>query len=339
MVFKRVVQFCVVILVLGAIVAALGFWFAQQKLQQPLFLQHPILFEVKRGMHARTVLERLRDEGAQINVSHAYIASRLLDDTGRLQAGVYQLSDQDSLTTLWQKLRQGDQHLFRVALIEGRTLYEWLQALNAADHIAKPLVFKTKHDAAQQVAKLLNIDRASAEGLLFPDTYSYLAGSSALEILRQAHERMKAELAQVWQQRAENLPYNNAYELLIMASIIEKETGLNGERKRVSSVFINRMNAGMRLQSDPTTIYGIEAFDGNLTRAHLREETAYNTYRISGLPPSPIAMPSRASLEAAAHPEHTDYFYFVADGSGGHVFSKTLSEHNKAVNRYQRNLR
>src|SRR5690606_8444716 len=129
------------------------------------------------------------------------------------------------------------------------------------------------------------------EGWLFPDTYSYLAGSSALDILRQAHERMKAELAQVWQQRAENLPYNNAYELLIMASIIEKETGLNGERKRVSSVFINRMNAGMRLQSDPTTIYGIEAFDGNLTRAHLREETAYNTYRISGLPPSPIAMP------------------------------------------------
>lgn len=339
MVFKRVVQFVIVFLVIASLAFGAGFWYAQQRMQQSLQLTQPLLFEVKRGMHARTVLQQLRQHGADIHVTEAYIVSRLIDDPSRLQAGVYQLSTDDTLQSLWRKLRLGEQHLFQVALIEGRTLHEWLQVLANAEHIEKPLQFAHKHEAAERVATLLGIASGSAEGWFFPDTYSYRAGTSVLDILRQAHSRMEAELANTWQQRADNLPYKNAYELLIMASIIEKETGLKGERKRVSSVFINRINKGMRLQSDPTTIYGIEPFDGNITRAHLREETAYNTYRIAGLPPSPIAMPSKASLEAAAHPEHTDYFYFVADGSGGHVFSKTLAEHNKAVNRYQRNQR
>lgn len=339
MVFKRVVQFFIVFLVITSVALGAGFWYAQQRLQQSLQLAQPLLFEVKRGMHARTVLQQLQRQGADIHVSEAYIISRLLDNPSRLQAGVYQLSTNDSLHSLWRKLRQGEQHLFRVTLIEGRTVHEWLQTLAEAERIAQPMRYDNKHEAAEQIAKLLVLDSHTAEGWLFPDTYSYLADTTLLEILREAHQRMQAELAEVWQNRAADLPYKNAYELLIMASIIEKETGLKGERKRVSSVFINRLNAGMRLQSDPTTIYGIEPFDGNITRAHLREETAYNTYRISGLPPSPIAMPSRASLEAAAHPEQTDYFYFVADGSGGHVFSKTLAEHNNAVNRYQRNQR
>lgn len=339
MVFKRVVQFFIVFLVITSVALGAGFWYAQQRLQQSLQLAQPLLFEVKRGMHARTVLQQLQQQGADIHVSEAYIVSRLLDDPSRLQAGVYQLSTTDSLQSLWRKLRLGEQHLFQVALIEGRTLHEWLQVLSKAEHIEEPLQFTHKHEAAERVAELLGMDSTSAEGWLFPDTYSYRAGTSVLDILREAHLRMQAELSETWQTRANDLPYENAYELLIMASIIEKETGLKGERKRVSSVFINRINKGMRLQSDPTTIYGIEPFDGNITRAHLREETAYNTYRISGLPPSPIAMPSKASLEAAANPEHSDYFYFVADGSGGHVFSKTLAEHNKAVNRYQRNQR
>lgn len=339
MVFKRVIQIFSAIIILPCLVVAAGFWFAQQQLQQPLSLKQPILFEVKRGMHARTVLEELHAAGAELNVSQAYIISRIMDDPSRLQAGVYQLTQTDSLQVLWRKLRQGDQYLFRVALIEGRTVHEWLQVLATAEQVTRPLQFANKHDAAQQVAQLLEFDVASAEGWFFPDTYSYLAGTSVLDILRQAHQRMVDELARTWQQRADNLPYKNAYELLVMASIIEKETGLKGERKRVSSVFINRLNSGMRLQSDPTTIYGVEPFDGNLTRVHLREETAFNTYRIGGLPPTPIAMPSKASLEAAAHPEDTDYYYFVADGSGGHVFSKNLTEHNRAVNRYQRNQR
>lgn len=168
---------------------------------------------------------------------------------------------------------------------------------------------------------------------------AFFAGTSALEILREAYKTQQQRLYSAWQQRAADLPYTEPYELLIMASIIEKETGIKGERDIVSSVFVNRLQTGMRLQSDPTTIYGVANFDGNLTRAHLREETAYNTYRIDGLPPTPIAMPSVASLLAAAQPASTEYFYFVADGSGGHVFSRTLEEHNKAVNRYQRGIK
>jgi UPF0755 protein len=171
------------------------------------------------------------------------------------------------------------------------------------------------------------------------DTFSYQAYTDDVTLLKQAHQKLTTELQRQWQQRATDLPYKNPYELLIMASIIEKETGVAGERALVSSVFVNRLNATMRLQSDPTTIYGIENFDGNLTRAHLRQETAYNTYRIAGLPPTPIAMVSRASLKAAAHPARSDYFYFVADGSGGHVFSQTYEQHQQAVNRYQRKQR
>ena len=157
------------------------------------------------------------------------------------------------------------------------------------------------------------------------------------DILRRAYQAMQQKLDVIWQQRSADCPVDTPYELLILASIIEKETGIDGERAMVASVFANRMATGMRLQSDPTTIYGIEAFDGNLTRAHLREKTAYNTYRIDGLPPTPIAMVSEASLRAAADPAQSDYFYFVANGEGGHVFSKTLEEHNKAVRKYQLN--
>jgi len=338
-VFKRFIQFiAVAVLLVGASGVALT-WYAQALLSKPLALSEPLLFEVKRGMHARTVLRQLQVYSDSVEVTPAYLASRLLDDTERLHAGVYQLQPQDTLQTLWRKLRQGEQHLFRVALVEGRTVHEWLQTLQASEHVVNAVAAQNKHDASERLAELLNIDAPSAEGWFFPDTYTYVAGTKAIDILREAYQRMQHELEQVWHNRAENLPYNNRYELLIMASIIEKETGLSGERARVSSVFVNRMNTGMRLQSDPTTIYGIEPFDGNLTRAHLREQTPFNTYRISGLPPTPIAMPSKASLIAAAHPEETDYFYFVADGSGGHVFSKTLVEHNRAVNRYQRNQR
>ncbi|WP_417684796.1 endolytic transglycosylase MltG [Pseudidiomarina gelatinasegens] len=337
MVFKRFIQFLIAASVIALAICVFLIWYGFKQLQQPLGMPEPLLFEVKRGMHARTIISQLNSQGAQLQVTPTYLASRILDKPERLQAGVYQVMPEDTVKGLWQKLRNGEQYQFRVALVEGRTLFEWLQQLQQSDHLKQTLQNVPRKELNQQLASHLNVEMASFEGQFFPDTYNYTAGTKDIDILKQAFQRMQGELSTVWASRDADLPYENAFELLIMASIIEKETGLSGERKRVSSVFINRLRAGMRLQSDPTTIYGIDDFDGNLTRAHLREQTAYNTYRINGLPPTPIAMPSLSSLEAAAHPETTDYFYFVADGSGGHVFSKTLAEHNRAVNKYQRN--
>lgn len=339
MVFKRFIQFVVVIGLAAILVVMASIWYGLQLLQQPLGLSQPMLFEVERGMHARTILSELKKHGAQLEVTPTYLASRVLDTPERLQAGVYQLHPQTHLKDLWRKLRNGEQHQFQVALVEGRNLEEWVAVLQRSDYLAH--TFADLSAAAIGAALLTDLDnpQQSLEGLLFPDTYSYTAGTKDRDILLQAYRRMQRELNDVWASRDPDLPYENAYELLIMASIIEKETGISGERARVSSVFVNRLRTGMRLQSDPTTIYGIDDFDGNLTRTHLREQTAYNTYRMHGLPPTPIAMPSKESLFAAAHPETTDYFYFVADGSGGHVFSKTLAEHNRAVNKYQRNQR
>ncbi|PHR63928.1 MAG: aminodeoxychorismate lyase [Idiomarina sp.] len=336
-VFKRFIQIFVGFTVIAAAAIVAGLGFSYQQLQQPLDLEQPILFEVKRGMHARTILEQLNTQGADIRVTPVYVASRLFDIPQRLQAGVYEIHPSDNVANVWRKLRQGEQYLFQVTLVEGRTFAEWLSILDQADRL---IINDQGADLATVIERLnerLGTTHTSFEGLLYPDTYKYTSGTKAIDILVKAYQRMQSELTEIWAQRSGDLPYEKPYELLIMASIIEKETGIGGERGKVSSVFINRLRKGMRLQSDPTTIYGIENFDGNLTRVHLRELTPFNTYRIDGLPPTPIAMPSRESLIAAAHPEQTDYYYFVADGSGGHVFSKTLVEHNRAVNRYQRN--
>jgi UPF0755 protein len=173
------------------------------------------------------------------------------------------------------------------------------------------------------------------EGWLFPDTYFYSKGDSVTKLFKRAITKMQKVLAEEWQTKAEGLPYKNPYEALIMASIIEKETGISGERNKIAGVFVRRLNRRMKLGTDPTVIYGIgPSFNGDITFKDLRTKTPYNTRIIKGLPPTPIAMPSRASINAALHPENGDSLYFVADGSGGHYFSKTLEEHNRAVRRY-----
>lgn len=322
--------------ILAALLIMIGGYWSKQLLTKPLAVgAQPILFQVNAGMHAKSVLEKLEQQGVWRQPSQlSYLASRLWADPQRMQAGVYQLQQGQTLAEFWQQLAAGRQHQFTVTLIEGQTLSQWLELLNSHEYLKSTEL--SSQGLIEAVAGKANW--TSLEGLLAPDTYHFYAATPLLEILRQAYITQQERLRSVWQQRADNLPYTEPYELLIMASIIEKETGVSGERDVVSSVFVNRLRAGMRLQSDPTTIYGIKDFDGNLTRAHLRKATPYNTYRIDGLPPTPIAMPSLASLRAAAQPATTDYFYFVADGSGGHVFSRTLAEHNRAVNRYQRGM-
>lgn len=316
-----------------ALLLLLSGWYVQHLWQRPLQLPAQ-LFELKAGSHARSLLQQLQALGADIDPQLAYYQLRIRGHGDRLQAGVYQVEPSLSLGELVAQLESGEQHLFRLTLVEGFTLAQWRTQLKAAPHLRS----ETDHLSAKALHKLLDPEQLypSLEGALLPETYSYKAGTSDLRILQDAFNKMQQELSQAWAGRDRSIPIESPYDLLIMASIIEKETGIASERALVSSVFMNRLREGMRLQSDPTTIYGIEDFDGNLTRAHLREQTAYNTYRIDGLPPTPIAMPSVASLQAAAHPAVSEYFYFVANDKGEHIFSKTLAEHNRAVNRYQR---
>ncbi|WP_301835729.1 endolytic transglycosylase MltG [Pseudidiomarina terrestris] len=333
---RRILLICFLALLIAA--AGALYW-SHALVQQPLrTVDDSALFEVQRGAHARSILTQLAERGwlEQPDIRLNYLASRLWSAPEGLQAGVYQIHNGQSLQDVWQQLRAGEQHQFTVTLIEGQTLAQWLQVLLQHTYIDTDLVATSADSPALIEAVTGSQALRSLEGFLAPDTYHFYAGTEALELLRKAYQTQQLRLAEAWQQRAEDLPYTDSYELLIMASIIEKETGLGNERDLVSSVFVNRLRKGMRLQSDPTTIYGITDFDGNLTRAHLRATTAYNTYRIDGLPPTPIAMPGRASLHAAAEPATSNYYYFVADGSGGHVFSETLAEHNRAVNRYQR---
>lgn len=292
------------------------------------------LVTIARGATALSILNQLANEG---RLRHAptlyYWSSRIWDRPVQLQAGVYQVDAGQTLAGFWRQLRQGEQYQFAITLVEGQTWAQWATLLEQHEYLDASS-FKDdgtllKHITGEDIY-------VSFEGLLAPDTYQFYAGTSVNTLLKQAYAMQQQRLMQAWEQRVPGLPYQTPYELLIMASIIEKETGGNSERGLVSSVFVNRIQIGMRLQSDPTTIYGVENFDGNLTRQHLREKTAYNTYRIDGLPPTPIAMPSYASIMAAAQPEVSGYYYFVADGSGGHVFSETLAEHNRAVDRYQR---
>ncbi len=250
----------------------------------------------------------------------------------RIQAGDYRFDDVDTIGALLEKMARGDVVSYRVTLVEGWTFADALARLAATPTLVRTLEGLS---SAQIMAQLGQADE-HPEGRFFPDTYVHTSAQTDLSILRSAYERMTAVLEQEWAERDPATPLSTPYQALILASIIEKETAVAAERGRIAGVFVNRLRRGMRLQTDPTVIYGIgAAFDGNLTRTHLRADTPYNTYTRAGLPPTPIAIPGRASLRAALQPEATSALYFVARGDGTHVFSDTLEAHNRAVRRYQ----
>ena len=235
--------------------------------------------------------------------------------------GEYLVPAKASLNQIRQIFHEGKSVQRRITFPEGLTTTAILERLNTAVGL--------KNDVPDNIG----------EGRLFPDTYYYEYGMSQSEILSRMQAKMELELAEAWALRAENLPLDTPEKALILASIIEKETGQSGERALVSSVFINRLNAGMRLQSDPTVIYGVGAADKPnyvITKSDLKSDNSYNTYRIAALPPEPIANPGRAALDAALNPAKTEFLYFVADGKGGHYFSKTLKEHNRNVRKYRK---
>lgn len=254
---------------------------------------------------------------------------RIHPEAANIHVGTYKMDEMMTPAQIAERLRSGQEHQYRVTLVEGETFAQWWQQLNDT-----PGIVASEYSEAE-LAAYLGASNSKLEGLLLPETYYYTDNTPAEQIAKRAYQAMEKVLNEAWVSRQANLPLNDQYELLILASIIEKETAVADERDKVASVFVNRLNKKMRLQTDPTVIYGMgDRYQGNIRRADLREATPYNTYVIPRLPPTPIAMPSAQSIVATANPQQSPYFYFVANGEGGHYFSKTLSEHNRAVRKY-----
>lgn len=301
--------------------------------ETPLAIGQETLFKLPTGT-GRVALEGLLVRDKLIHNGRWFPwLLRLEPELAEFKAGTYRFTPGMTVRQMLQLLASGKEAQFSARFIEGSRLRDWMQVLQASKYVKHTLVGKS--DA--ELAKALGLpEGATLEGRLYPDTYLYTAGTTDIALLKRAQSRMYKTLQDVWHTRDTSLPYKTPEQLLTMASIIEKETAVAEERTKVASVFINRLRLGMRLQTDPTVIYGMgDSYTGNISRKDLETPTAYNTYVISGLPPTPIAMPSRASLEAAANPAKTDYLYFVADGKGGHTFTTNLANHNAAVRAYR----
>jgi len=303
-------------------------------LDRPLPLARPqIEVSIEPGTAPRDVAQRWVAAGVQVRTEWLYQWFRWSGDARRIRAGSYEIETGATPRTLLAKMVQGDEAMESVRLIEGWTFRQWRAELAKAPHL-KPVA--AAMDEATLMAAL-GVPGIAAEGRFFPDTYRFSRGVSDLTVLKRAYAMQRQRLEAAWAQRADGLPLRTADEALILASIVEKETGRPADRGLIAGVFINRLRIGMPLQTDPTVIYGLgEAFDGNLRKRDLQADTPYNTYTRRGLPPTPIAMPGQASLNAALRPDATKALYFVARGDGTSAFSDNLADHNRAVNQFQR---
>ncbi|OGA28505.1 MAG: aminodeoxychorismate lyase [Betaproteobacteria bacterium RIFCSPLOWO2_12_FULL_67_28] len=291
-------------------------------------------FEIPQGMPFRGAAQRLEEAGVAVGAWRFELLARALGRANDIKAGSYELGAPPTPLELLDKLTRGDVTQAEVKVIEGWTFRQMRAALDA-----HPAV---RHDTADlpvaELLRRLGAQEDHPEGLFYPDTYLFSKGTSDLRILRRAHAALRRHLEQEWRARDPGVPYRSAYEALIMASIVEKETGRASERDRIGGVLANRLRLGMLLQVDPAVIYGLgESFDGNLKKIHLLADGPYNSYTRAGLPPTPIALPGLAALRAALHPAKTGALYYVARGDGSSEFSRTLEEHNRAVRKYQLN--
>ena len=337
-------KFFVFLLILLLILGGVGFW-GYQKLTSfvhtPVNVTQDQLLTIERGTTGSKLAALLEQEKI---LEHADLLPWLLKlqpQLNKVKAGTYSLTGVKTLQDLLDMINSGKEAQFSVKFIEGKTFKEWRKNLENAPHLKQTLQGKTD----KEIMALLDIPAVAKavyewnnmEGWLYPDTYNYTPNSTDLELLKRSTSRLQKALDKAWSERDENLPLADPYQMLILASIVEKETGIAAERPQVASVFINRLKANMKLQTDPTVIYGMgESYTGNIRKKDLETMTSYNTYMIEGLPPTPIAMVSESALQAVAHPAKTDFYYFVADGSGGHKFTRNLNEHNKAVQEYLR---
>ena len=294
--------------------------------------KYPVEVEIPRGAGFRSALEQLEKAGVSTRRYEFELMARALGKVRDVKAGSYEIAQPLTPLQLLQKLTRGDVTQSEIRLIEGWTFAQFRAALDAS----ADLRHDTKGLEDAQVLARLQATESHPEGLFFPDTYLFGKGSSDLAVLRRAYRAMARHLREEWEMRDQRVPYATPYEALTMASIVEKETGQAGERDLIAGVLVNRLRVGMRLQVDPTIIYGLgAAFDGNLKRNHLADDGPYNTYTRAGLPPTPIAMPGLASLRAAMRPGKTSAMYYVSRNDGSSQFSRTLEEHNRAVTRYQ----
>lgn len=330
----RAVKWLLLLVVAAAALGAAGVFHFEQ--QARTFAPSPVVFDLKAGSSLRTVARELSAAGV---ISHPWLfelIGRARGNAPHIKAGNYEFESPTSPLQVLQKITRGDATQMSVRFIDGWTFRQMREALNGHDAVKHD----TKDMTNEAIARALGIPDALPEGWFFPETYHFSRGASDLAILKRAHRLMQANLDAQWAKRAANLPLATPYEALILASIVEKETGKAADRAMVASVFVNRLRISMRLQTDPTVIYGMgEAFDGNLRRRDLQADTPWNTYTRGGLPPTPIAMPGLASIQAALNPADGKMLYFVARGDGSSQFSRTLDEHNNAVNRYQRSGR
>ena len=309
----------------------MGFYQFDKAFNAELIMEEESFLHVSPGISVSSFANQLVQKKWLTTPFWLKAYGRVFPEQVNIKAGTYLIKADTTLAQLIVTLVKGQEYQFSITFIEGTRFQDALKQLAEHPHIKHSLEGKT----IAEIAKTLGIKQSNPEGWLFPDTYAFTAGTQDLMLLQRAYVNMQKQLSQLWQQRADNLPYKSAYEALIMASIIEKETSYIAEQPIISSVFVNRLRKRMRLQTDPTIIYGLgDRYKGDITRAHLREKTLYNTYRINGLPPTPIALVGLSAIHAALNPKQSDYFYFVSDGDGKHVFSKTLAEHNRAVRRY-----
>ena len=326
----------VLLVLLAAAAAGYGDWWVEQQFTAPGPLAAPVRIQVDPGTSVRGIFAQLAKQGAVGNLHAVEWYIRLHGLRPNVHFGEYEIPAHASPAGILEMFEQGRVVLEQVTVVEGSTFADFRRELDQHPAVAHTL----KGKSAADVMTALGHPNEFPEGRFFPDTYRFAAKTKDVEILTLAYNAMKKLLDTEWEQHAPDLPYDDEYHALIMASIVEKETGVPAERARVAGVFVSRLHKGMRLQTDPTVIYGLgDSYDGTIHTRDLQTDTPYNSYTRAGLPPTPICLPGHDSIVAAMHPLDTGELYFVATGSGGHHFSKTLEEHNEAVKAYLQHLR
>ncbi len=312
-------------------------WKVRQLADSKILIKEETIFTLKPGTGRLALGEQLYADRVVNRPRVFQWLLRVEPALSHFKAGTYRLTPGMTVREMLQLLESGKEAQFPLRFVEGMRLSDYLKQLRDAPYVKHTLT----DDSYASVAKALELKETDGlEGWFWPDTWMYTANTTDVALLKRARQKMVKVVNEVWEGRAEGLPYKDQNQLVTMASIIEKETAVASERDQVASVFINRLRVGMRLQTDPTVIYGMgERYNGKISRADLETPTAYNTYTITGLPPGPIAMPGEASLKAAAHPAKTPYLYFVADGKGGHTFNTNLASHNRSVQDYLKVLK